>query len=800
MNAATPSSSYHIKNDLLYVHDATTHQKWLIDGGAVLSIMPPTLAQRLQGHSDMQLQAANGTRIKCYGIRQMPIHLSGRKFSFPVTIADVKQPILGADFLAKFYLAPNHRDGTLIDLRDMSTLKADFETKAKPIRINHVSQATNPYYQLLDNKFPNLSNPSFRVKEADHGVFHYIPTDGPPVQARARKLDPEKLAVAKAEIDKLVELGVCERGKSDWSSPLLVTTKPCNSPCTCEQQRPCGGWRVCGDYRRLNNLTTDDRYPVRNLQDFNADLRGKSIFSKVDLLKGYHQIPVNPDDVKKTAVITPFGLFLFPRCPFGLKNAGQDFQRLMDKILGEIPHTFVYLDDILIASSTQEEHLEDLERVFSILEENGLVVNRKKCILGESSIEFLGHLCDAHGIKPLPCKVEAIRKVKPPTTIKELQRFLGMINYYRRFIKSAAHHLYHLFEALGAKPKRLDWSPEMQSSFEAIKEALASATMLHHPDPSLPLSLTTDASDVAIGAVLEQRGPQGWEPLAFFSKKLSDSQQKWSPYDRELHGVHKAVRHFKHMVEGRTFTIYTDHQSLVPSMSKKTEAQTARQSNQLSEISEYSTDIRYIEGKSNVVADALSRPNGKTDPPIVSNITSAYSNMPEHVFRQDINAMKEAGTLGVYQVGFEDDDEEEPEVEEYFPDDDDDLEEAESQQPLVDTSIFDEMEERYQKLKSTSSPLPPPSATASQQHQKSQQLKPDKKVSFAPTVSSVSIPPHAAMTTTTDFNISTTSCKTKSTKILSLVASSRHRLTSQPSSLNQLLLLPKVTNQFRKRN
>ena len=688
--------------------------------------MPPTLAQRLNGPTDMQLQAANGSRIKCYGVRQMPIHLPGRRFSFPVTIADVKQPILGADFLAKNYLAPNHRDGTLIDLKDMSTLKVDFETKAKPIRINHVSQATSPYYQLLDNRFPNLSNPTFRVKEVDHGVFHYIPTDGPPVQSRARKLDPEKLSVAKAELDKLVELGVCERGKSDWSSPLLVTTKPCNNPCTCDQQRPCGGWRVCGDYRRLNHMTTDDRYPVRNLQDFNSDLRGKSIFSKVDLLKGYHQIPVNPADVKKTAVITPFGLYLFPRCPFGLKNAGQDFQRLMDKILGEVPHTFVYLDDILIASSSPEEHLADLERVFSILEENGLVVNRKKCILGEASIEFLGHVCDAHGIKPLPCKVEAIRKVKPPTTIKELQRFLGMINYYRRFIKSAAHHLFHLFEALGTKPKRLNWSVEMQASFDSIKEALANATMLHHPDPTLPLSLTTDASDVAIGAVIEQRGPKGWEPLAFFSKKLSDSQQKWSPYDRELNAVHKAVRHFKHMLEGRAFTIYTDHQSLVPSMAKKTDAQTARQSNQLSEISEYSTDIRYLEGKSNVVADALSRPNGKTEPPLVSNISQEYSNLPVHIFCQDINAMKEAGTLGVHQVDLEEDDEEEPEVEEYNPEnDDDELEEQEEAQSEDATEIFDEMERRYNKLKAVSTQPKPPHPQAS------------KKVSFAPTIASV---------------------------------------------------------------
>ena len=307
----------------------------------------------------------------------MNIHLADRKILFPITIADVRQPILGADFLAHAYLAPNHRDGTLIDIKDMSVLRANIEKEAEPIRINHVSQATDPFYQLLDNKFPNLSNPSFRVKDVDHGVLHHIPTEGPPVQARARKLDPEKLAVAKAEIEKLVELGVCERGKSRWSSPLLVTTKPCQSPCTCDKEKPCGGWRVWGDYRRLNHMTTN-QYPVRNLQDFNADLRGKTFFSKVSLLKGYHQIPVSPADIKKTAIITPFGLFLFPRCSFGLKNAGQDFQRLMDRILGDVPHMFVYLDDIMIASEIKEQHLEDLTRVFSIREENGLVDNRKK--------------------------------------------------------------------------------------------------------------------------------------------------------------------------------------------------------------------------------------------------------------------------------------------------------------------------------------------------------------------------------------------------------------------------------------
>ena len=388
-------------------------------------------------------------------------------------------------------------------------------------------------------------------------------------------------------------------------------------------------------------MTTTDRYPVRNLQDFNNDLRGMQYFSKVDLLKGYHQIPVNEEDVKKTAVITPFGLFLFPRCPFGLKNAGQDFQRLMDEILGDIPHVFVYIDDILVASNTLEEHLKDLRTVFAILEQNGLVVNRKKCELGKTSLEFLGHLVDTRGIRPSPEKVDAILATKQPTNIKQLQRFHGMVNYYRRFISQAAHHLAALFDALQGKPKHLEWSDSLQKSFESIKLALATATMLHHPDPSLPLALTTDASDVAIGGVVEQRGSRGWEPLAFFSKKLEESQKKWCPYDRELHAVHKAVRHFKHMLEGREFTIYTDHQSLIPSLSKKTDAPTARQTNQLSEIAEYSTDIRYLEGKSNFVADCLSRPNEQArKPPTVSTIHL----MPTvHPFRQAILDLQKNG-------------------------------------------------------------------------------------------------------------------------------------------------------------
>ena len=558
------------------------------------------------------MQAANGSDIPCYGLTDRQVCIADREFNFTFIIADVRQSILGADFLDRFYLAPNHRDQCLIDLNDYSIIDVGEKCETQPNRvtnINFVDQKSNPFYQLLDS-YSSLSTPCFTPKDVSHGVKHHIPTNCHPIQSKARKLNPEKLEIAKREFQKLVDLGVCYRGKSEWSSPLMVAQKPCQSPCTCDKTFPCGGWRVCGDYRRLNNATLDDKYPVKSLMDFTTNLHGKTIFSKVDLLKGYHQIPVAEGDIGKTAVITPFGLFIFPRCPFGLKNAGQDFQRMMDAILGDLPFCYVYLDDILVFSSSPEEHMVHLRQIFDLLAENGLVVNRAKCVLGVKELDFLGFHVNNDGIVPLPDKVDAIRATKPPTSIKELQRFLGMVGYYRRNIKSAAHHLDHLYEALVGNPKKLDWTQDRESSFQAIKEALAKAAMLHHPRPNATLALTTDASKIAMGGVLEQRGPKGWEPLAFFSARLRGTQREWPPFDRELLAAFRSIRHFRHLLEGRTFTLYTDHQSLIPALSKKAEPHTARQTYQLSNIAEFTTDIRYLRGKANVVADALSRPNG----------------------------------------------------------------------------------------------------------------------------------------------------------------------------------------------
>ena len=610
MNAVAGQSS-----NLLHVWDSSNQVKWLVDSGSLLSIIPPSEEARSKGPDGLVLRAANGSEILCYGKASLTITIGNRKFRYDVVVADIKHHILGADFLSHFYLAPNLRDGNLLDLKQLTTLPATLATGFTSNPVNVVNDDNDPFYKILD-KFPALSQPSFRIKEPKHGVKHRIETTGRPVFSRSRPLPPDRLAIAKEEKGKLVKLGVCRRSKSAWSSPLIVAPKPG------------GGWRVCGDYRRLNNMTEMDRYPIRTLRDFTAELHGKKVFSKVDLLKGFHQIPMSDEDIAKTGVITPFGLFEFTRCPFGLRNAPQDFQRMMDEILGDIPHVFVYLDDILIASATLEEHKKDLEKVFKILDDAGLTINRAKCVLAKPSLDFLGYRVDETGITPLPERVDAISAVPPPTTVKELQSFLGMVNYYRRFVPHAADHLYHLFECLKGKPKKLDWTKDCQTSFNSIKTALAKATLLHHPIPGASLALTTDASKLAMGGVLEQRGSRGWEPLGFWSAKLQPRQQLWPAYDRELLAAFRGIRHFRPMVEGRPFTLYSDRLPLVPSMSKKADAQTARQTYQLSVISEFTTDLRYIEGKSNVVADALSRPPIEAPPEEVSAI-STLSSTPE---------------------------------------------------------------------------------------------------------------------------------------------------------------------------
>jgi len=315
-----------------------------------------------------------------------------------------------------------------------------------------------------------------------------------------------------------------------------------------------------------------------------------------------------PADIEKTAIITPFGLFEYLFMPFGLMNAAQTFQRLMDRLFRGLPFVFTYLDDHLIASRTLEEHMEHLSQFFQVLQDNGLVINPGKCNFASTSVKFLGHMVDGNGIKPLPVHVQAIQEFPPPTTVKQLQQFLGMINFYRRFLPRIAAILRPLTDLLRGSPKTLDWSAHAADAFLAAKAALIAAVPLSHPAPGATISLAVDASDSHVGGVLQQLEGRAWRPLAFFSQKLTPTQARYSTFDRELFAAYSAVRHFRFLLEGRKFRHITDHKPLVAAMQRTTPPWSARQQRHLSFLSEFISDLRHASGHTNVVADALSRP------------------------------------------------------------------------------------------------------------------------------------------------------------------------------------------------
>ncbi|KAJ3684806.1 hypothetical protein LUZ61_013970 [Rhynchospora tenuis] len=450
-----------------------------------------------------------------------------------------------------------------------------------------------PQLQQVVSQFSSVfSNPS--SLPPPRPINHQIPlkSDVTPVNIRPYRFSHfQKLEIEKI-LEELLLQGYIRASTSPFASPILLVKKNDQS------------WRLCVDYRKLNDITVKNKFPIPIIDDLLDELHGAKYFSKIDLKSGYHQIRMFEGDIPKTVFRTHLGHYEFTVMPFGLTNAPATFQALMNSIFKPFLRKFilVFFDDILVYSPTLEDHIHHLSATLQLLLDNQLYAKLSKCEIGTTKVEYLGHLITAEGVSTDPSKVEAMITWPTPQNIKQLRGFLGLTEYYRKFVRNYGMISKPLTDLL--KKDAFKWGPQAQEAFQLLKNAMSTTPVLALPDFHKPFTIETDASQSGIGAVLMQER----KPLAYFSKGLGIKNQGLSTYEKELLALVSAVTKWKHYLMGATFVIRTDHISLKHLLEQR--VNTTMQHKCLSKLLGLHYVIEYKKGAHNLVADALSRREG----------------------------------------------------------------------------------------------------------------------------------------------------------------------------------------------
>lgn len=489
----------------------------------------------------------------------------------------------------------NHEEKQIIPNRN--------ELLVENLRIDHLNSEERKSIIDICYKFNDiffLPNDILTCTDAIEHEINLNNDNNGPIFTKSYRYPEVHKAEVNNQIDKMLKQKIIQPSTSPWSSPLWVVPKKLDA----SGKRK---WRIVIDYRKLNDITIGDAYPLPNIEDILDQLGHSKYFTTLDLASGFHQIPMKKCDQMKTAFTTPLGHYEYTRMPFGLKNAPATFQRLRNSILTGLQgiECFLYLDDIVVYASSLDEHTIKLSKIFQRLRQNNLKLQPDKCEFLKREVAYLGHVISEDGVRPNPIKIEAIKNFPRPQNQKSIKSFLGLVGYYRKFIKNFAQ-LAKPMTLLLKKDISFEWKTEQKQSYNKFKDILITEPLLQYPDFNKEFILTTDASNVAIGSVLSQ-GIIGQDlPIAYASRTLNNSEQNYSTTEKELLSIVWSIKHFRPYLYGRKFKIVTDHRPLTWLFNCKDPG--SKLVRWRLKLSEYEYEIVYKPGKMNSNTDALSRP------------------------------------------------------------------------------------------------------------------------------------------------------------------------------------------------